>query len=158
MRTYKTRPLSVISAAIASISVFVQPSFANQESEQKNQTIGIGGETLFVLKSPVDLNKDAKTRADDSYDRLRFVLSNPKLKGKDIKVKPLGDNSYKIVANGLLIVPIGAAEAEAHNTTPLALAKSWAVHLRRVLPMLTARPDLFAKSYALASRKTAKRR
>lgn len=158
MRTYRTKAIATFVAGTASIIVFAQNSFAHQENLQAEQRISLGGETLFVLKSNVDLSKDAKTRADDSYDRLRFILNNPKLKGRDIQVKNLGDYGVKIVANDQLIVPIGAAEAEAHHTTPLALAKSWATHLRQVLPNLTARPDLFAKSYALTSRKTNKRR
>lgn len=108
-------------------------------------TVGLGGETLFVLKADSDLDKTAQERSNDIYDRIRLILNNPRLKGSDIQVKPLGDYGAKIVANGQLIVPIGVREAEAHGSTPMALAEDWATHLRKVLPKLTARPDLFAQ-------------
>ncbi|WP_395140522.1 hypothetical protein [Armatimonas sp.] len=106
-------------------------------------SIGLGGETLFVLKADRDLDKTDQERSDDVYDRLRNILNNPRLKASDIQVKALGDYGYKIVANGHLIVPIGVQEAKAHDSTPLALAEQWAVHLRKVMPKLRARPDLF---------------
>jgi hypothetical protein len=109
--------------------------------------VGTGGETLFVLKSERDLDKTAQERAGDVYDRLRYILNNPRFKATDIQVKPLGNYGAKIVANNHLIVPIGAREAEANGSTPMKLAEDWAVHLRKVMPKLNARPDLFAKRY-----------
>ena len=119
-------------------------------------SVGTGGETLFVFKSERDLDKTANQRADDVYDRLRYILNNPRFKGSDIKVKPLGDYGAKIVANGQLIVPIGAQEAQANGSTPMKLAEDWASHLRKVMPKLNARPDLFNKKNRYAA--TAKRK
>ena len=119
-------------------------------------TVGSGGETLFVFKSERDLDKTANERSDDVYDRLRYILNNPKFKASDIQVKPLGDYGAKIVANNHLIVPIGVKEAEAHGSMPMKLAEEWAVHLREVMPRLNARPDLFfKKNRYVAKRKPA---
>lgn len=107
------------------------------------RVVGLGGETLFVLKADRDLDKTDQQRSDDVYDRIRNILNNPKFKASDIQCKPLGDYGYKIVANGHLIVPIGAQEAEAHGSTTQALAEEWTKHLREVMPKLRARPDLF---------------
>jgi hypothetical protein len=122
---------------------------ASSTSARADVLVGQGGETLFVLRSDSDLYKTANNRADDVYDRLRNILNNPYLRGSDIQVKPLGNYGAKIVANGQLIVPIGMAEAQAHGTTPMALARDWAAHLAKVMPKLNARPDLFvmANSY-----------
>lgn len=109
--------------------------------------VGTGGETLFVFKSERDLDKTANERSDDVYDRLRYILNNPRFKSSDIKVKELGNYGAKIVANNQLIVPIGVREAEAHGSTPMKLAEEWADHLRKVMPKLNARPDLFGKRY-----------
>ena len=106
-------------------------------------TVGLGGETLFVFKAERDLDKTDQQRSDDVYDRLRLILNNPRFKKSDIQVKAMGDYGVKIVANGQLIVPIGAREAEAHSSTMMALGEEWAAHLRQVMPKLTARPDLF---------------
>lgn len=110
-------------------------------------SVGLGGETLFVFKASSDLGKSDQTRSDDVYDRLRNILNNPRLKASDIQYKPLGDYGYKIIANGHLIVPIGAREAEAHGSTIQALAQEWTQHLRKVMPKLRARPDLFQKNH-----------
>jgi hypothetical protein len=107
--------------------------------------VGQGGETLFVLKADEDLGKTADQRANDVYDRLRTILNNPKFKASDIQVKPLGNYGAKIVASNQLIVPIGAKEAEANKSTPMKLAETWAANLRKVMPKLNARPDMFAK-------------
>jgi hypothetical protein len=112
---------------------------------QADVTVGQGGETLFVLKADEDLGKTADQRANDVYDRLRTILNNPKFKGSDIQVKPLGNYGAKIVANNQLIVPIGMKEAEANKSTPMKLAETWAANLRKVMPKLNARPDMFAK-------------
>ncbi|MGC4042824.1 MAG: hypothetical protein QM758_03395 [Armatimonas sp.] len=118
-------------------------------SARADVLVGQGGETLFVLRSDSDLYKSADDRANDVYDRLRLILNNPYLRGSDIQVKPMGNYGAKIVANGQLIVPIGKAEAEANNSTPMGLAKVWAANLAKVMPKLNARPDLFvmANSY-----------
>ena len=118
---------------------------ASAGGSRADVSVGTGGETLFVFKSERDLDKTATQRADDVYDRLRNILNNPRFKGSDILVKPLGDYGAKIVANGQLIVPIGAQEAEANGSTPMKLAEEWATHLRKVMPKLNARPDLFNK-------------
>lgn len=115
------------------------------ESARADVTVGLGGETLFVFKADKDLDKTDLVRSDDVYDRIRLILNNPRLKASDIQVKPLGDYGFKIVANGHLIVPIGSREARAHGSTPRALAEEWAAHLRKVMPKLTARPDLFSE-------------
>ncbi len=115
--------------------------------------VGTGGETLFVLKSERDLDKTAQERAGDVYDRLRYILNNPRFKAADIQVKPLGDYGAKIVANNHLIVPIGVREAEANGSTPMKLAEDWAVHLRKVMPKLNARPDLVARRYKPVQKK-----
>ena len=109
-------------------------------------SVGTGGETLFVFKSDRDLDKTAQQRSDDVYDRLRNILNNPRFKGSDIQVKPLGDYGAKIVANNQLIVPIGDQEAKANDSTPMKLAETWAVNLRKVMPRLNARPDLFLQT------------
>ena len=120
--------------------------------------VGLGGETLFVLKADRDLDKTDQERSDDVYDRLRNILNNPRLKASDIQVKALGDYGFKIVANSELIVPVGAEEAKAHGSTPRALAEEWAVHLRKVMPKLRARPDLFKQKnkYVNKTNKTLK--
>lgn len=115
--------------------------------------VGIGGETLFVFKAENDLDKTAQERSDDVYDRLRNILNNPRLKGSDIQVKPLGNYGAKIIANGTLIVPIGAREAQAHGSTIMALAEEWAMHLRKVLPLLRSRPDLFQQNNTYSGKK-----
>ena len=120
---------------------------------QADVTVGQGGETLFVLKSESDLGKTGEQRANDVYDRLRLILNNPKLKASDIQVKELGNYGVKIVANNQLIVPIGAEEAKAYNTTPMELGKKWAAHLQKVLPKLNARPDLFQKKNTYKGKK-----
>lgn len=114
--------------------------------------VGIGGETLFVFKAANDLDKTAQERSDGVYDRLRYILNNPRFKASDIQVKPLEDYGVKIVANGHLIVPIGAREAEAHGSTPMALGKEWVAHLRKVMPNLRARPDLFQQKNRYAKK------
>lgn len=127
---------------------------ASTGASRADVSVGTGGETLFVFKSERDLDKTANERADDVYDRLRYILNNPRFKASDIKVKPLGGYGAKIVANGQLIVPIGMKEAEANGSTPMKLAEEWAVHLRQVMPKLNARPDLFVKRYkAIAAAK-----
>ena len=120
--------------------------------------VGLGGETLFVLKADRDLDKTDQERSDDVYDRLRNILNNPRLKASDIQVKALGDYGFKIVANSELIVPVGAEEAKAHGSTPRALAEEWAVHLRKVLPKLRARPDLFKQNHSYVNKKSRKAR
>ena len=158
MKTYRTRLNIVSTIIIVTTTMSATQSNANQLTQPQKGLVGLGGETLFVFKSDSDLNKDIKTRVDDSHDRLRFILNNPNLKSKDILVKPLGNYGAKITANGQLIVPIGVAEASAHSSTPMQLAKDWAFHLRQVLPKLTARPDLFARSYSLLSKRSLTRR
>lgn len=128
----------------ASLTVRAQEWAAPQQ-----EVVGLGGETLFILRASQDLDKSARERSNDCYDRLRYILNDPLLKASDIQVKPLGNYGMKIVANGQLIIPIGAAEARAHDTTTRALAQEWVLHLRQILPSLTARPDLFAKSNAI---------
>lgn len=115
-------------------------------SARADVVVGQGGETLFVLRSDSDLYKSADARANDVYDRLRLILNNPYLRGSDIQVKPMGGYGAKIVANGQLIVPIGMAEAQANNSTPMGLAKVWAERLATVMPKLNARPDLFVQA------------
>jgi hypothetical protein len=115
----------------------------NMAQAKVNVSVGLGGETLFVLKADSDLDKTAQQRSDDVYDRLRLILNNSRLKASDIQVKPLGNYGAKIVANGNLIVPIGKQEAEAHGSSPMVLAEEWAKNLRKVMPKLRARPDLF---------------
>ena len=100
----------------------------------------------------MDLEKSANQRANDVYDRLRLILNNPYLRASDVQVKKLGGYGAKIVANGQLIVPIGAGEARANDTTPMGLAEVWAARLRTVLPKLNARPDLFRISNSYPTR------
>ena len=139
MSTLKKITLTVIG------TIAISCQYAQAKPEMN--CIGIGGETLFVLRSQMDLDKSMESRANDVYDRIRYVLNNPNLRSADIKVRRLGDYGYKIVANNELIVPIGPKEAEAHGMTMQGLANEWVTHLRSVLPKLTARPDLLATSY-----------
>lgn len=144
---------------IGALAVGIVAALSSQAKAQVEPgAVGIGGETLFVLKAPMDLDKSIKSRSDDVYDRIRFVLNNPKLRASDIKVKALGDYGYKIVANGQLIVPIGEKEAEAHGMTMMELANDWAVRLKKVLPKLNAKPDLFALRYKAMPQRAALRR
>ena len=144
-----------------SIGAFALGIVALLSSQAKAQVepgaVGIGGETLFVLKAPMDLDKSIQNRSDDVYDRIRFVLNNPKLRSSDIKIKKLGYYGYKIVANGQLIVPIGEKEAKAHGMTMIELANDWATHLKKVLPKLNAKPDLFAMRYKTMPQRAALR-
>ncbi len=158
MKKHLAQQITFATMVITIMATSAAQSNASQTSPQQQGLVGLGGETLFVFKSDSDLNKDIKTRVNDSHDRLRFILNNPNLKSKDILVKPLGNYGAKITANGQLIVPIGVSEASAHGSTPMQLAKDWAFHLRQVLPKLTARPDLFARSYSLLSKRSLTRR
>jgi hypothetical protein len=124
----------------------------------QEHTLGLGGEVLFTLRAASDLDKGQAQRADDCYDRLRYILNNPRLKAQDIQVRELGSYGAKIVANGQLIIPIGIAEAQAHGMTPQELAQDWAAHLRKVLPKLTARPDLTEIAYRHAPKQHVTRR
>ncbi len=157
MKRYRTQ-ITIASVILMTTAALSAQSDTNHPTQLQSGLVGLGGETLFIFKSEYDLDKDMKTRVDDSHDRLRFILNNPKLKSKDITVKKLGNYGAKIVANGQLIVPIGVQEASAHSATPMQLAKDWAFHLRQVLPKLTARPDLFAQSYARLSSRPVTRR
>lgn len=158
MKKHLAQQITLTTVVLTIITMSAAQSNANQITQQQQGLVGLGGETLFVFKSESDLDKDMKTRVDDSHDRLRFILNNPNLKSKDILVKPLGNYGAKITANDQLIVPIGVSEASAHGSTPMQLAKDWAFHLRQVLPKLTARPDLFARSYSLLSKRSLTRR
>ncbi|MGC4044519.1 MAG: hypothetical protein QM758_12060 [Armatimonas sp.] len=115
--------------------------------------VGQGGETLFVLKAKQDLGKTDEQRANDVYDRLRTILNSPNFRGSQIKVKKMGNYGVKIVANNQLIVPIGEEEAKANGTTPMKLGQEWAAHLRKVMPKLNARPDLFVKKNKYTKKK-----
>lgn len=110
------------------------------------ERVAVGGETLFVLKADADLGKSAKQRASDAYDRMRDTLGDPRVRARDIVVKPLWPGAVKIVARRRLIVPIGEAEAQAHGMSVEALASEWQAALRRKWPVLKARPDLTVKS------------
>ena len=138
-------------ALLGLVALALLPQVARAET-----VVGLGGETLFVFKADKDLDKTAQERSNDVYDRIRTILNNPRYKASDIQVKALGDYGAKIVANGQLIVPIGAAEAEAHGSTHRALAEEWAKHLRQVMPKLRARPDLFTQNHKYT--KTMRRR
>ena len=143
------------------LSIALGLALASAGAARADVSVGTGGETLFVFKSERDLDKTADERADDVYDRLRYILNNPRFKGSDIQVKELGNYGAKIVANNHLIVPIGVREAEANGSTPMKLAEEWATHLRKVMPKLNARPDLFQKRYkaiVAAKRKTQSKR
>lgn len=128
-------------ALLGLVALTLLPQIARAET-----VVGLGGETLFVFKADKDLDKSAQERSNDVYDRIRTILNNPRFKARDIQVKALGDYGAKIVANGQLIVPIGNAEAEAHGSTHMALAEEWAKHLRKVMPKLRARPDIFVQN------------
>lgn len=133
---------------LAALAALVGSSSLCGVARAEDGAVALAGETFFVLKAPMDLDRDIQYRADGVYDRLRYVLNNPKLAPRDIQVKPMGDYGVKIVANGQLIVPIGDAEAAAHGKSRMALAQEWAQRLRRVLPPRTAQPFSLAPAVA----------
>ena len=105
------------------------------------ETVGLGGRTLFVLRADQDQNKSTQQRVADCYDNIRYVLSNPLLKAKDIQIRRNPDGTAKIVAHGHIIIPIGWQEARAQGSAnPMSLARVWKAHLSEVMPQLRTLP------------------
>jgi hypothetical protein len=78
-------------------------------------------------------------RADHIQNRLNYILGLAPIFPSDIEVVPSGQDVLVTVKNRLLFTADPDA-AKANDSTPLDLANTWAVELKRILPTLT-RPN-----------------
>lgn len=105
--------------------------------------VDVGGVHILTVRAP-EAGMSVKQRADKITDRLRFILSEPVIRPRDIRAVPLPNDSAKIrVKNRLLVMvtPEDARRSSRNKMTALELAGAWTRHLRRVLPQLNAKPN-----------------
>lgn len=120
--------------ALAGMLGLTVPAFAAEGD------VAVGGEHILTVRFPAG-GLSVKQRADAITERLVTILSAPNLKPSDIVVVPMGRQAAKITVNNKLLVTVDAQTAHFNQMTPLQLAQSWAVHLRRVLPHINAEPN-----------------
>ncbi len=109
-------------------------------AENPDGEVAVGGEHVLTVRFPAN-GMSVKERADAIQERLVTILSDPKLKPSDIVALPSGRTEAKIVVKDRLLVTIDAQTARFNTSKPLALAKAWADHLRRVLPRINVKPN-----------------
>lgn len=109
---------------------------------QANQdgVVAVGGVSILTIRRAA-AGMSVKQRADAVTDRLRFILADPNLKASDIVAVSIDNSNAKIMVKDRILVTIDMDTAKLDSTTPIKLARSWAEHLRKVLPQVNVQPN-----------------
>ncbi len=114
-------------------------AFAKAAQADGDGDVNVGGEHILTVRFASN-GYSVKDRAEAITDRLTRILSDPNLKPSDIVVSPSGKDAI-IKVKDKLLVTVDAQTARFNQAKPLALAETWAQHLRLVLPKVNFRPN-----------------
>jgi hypothetical protein len=107
------------------------PPFTNTNAN----AVFLGGTAIFRVRvSGGGLSPEQ--RASRIQNRLNDILGSGPVSPNDITVSPIGGEAA-VYVKGKLMFTADTATARYNQSTPMALANTWADHLRKVLPGLT---------------------
>ena len=102
--------------------------------------VAVGGELLFTIRVTVEGRTPAQ-RAGDVEDRLPEILGFRSIMPADVKVAASGNKNLKITVKNLLLVVVTPADAKVNQVTLRKQAEIWAQRLRKILPLINAKPN-----------------
>jgi hypothetical protein len=137
-RAFGWRSFCAIPVCSLLVALLLAPGWPAAASGEGD--VSVGGEHILTVRFPAS-GMSIKQRADAITERLVTILSDPNLKPEDIVAVPLGKDEAKIMVKDKLLVTVDKQTARFNTTTPLALARSWTVHLRKVLPEVNVQPN-----------------
>jgi hypothetical protein len=131
-----------VGISIMGTTIFLSLPSEAQSSPSFQNTLTIGGTELITLRAETQASVDK--RANILYDRLVYILSDPKLSNRDVHIQKTSSEIAIYVKNRLLVT-VTPQDALYNQTTPEKQAQQWSKRLSETLPILKV-SDFPAKS------------
>jgi hypothetical protein len=95
----------------------------------------LGGTPIMRVRVAADGYSPAQ-RASQIQERLNNLLGMGPITADEITTQQVGADAV-VMVKGHLLFTADSATAQFNSTTPIALANTWADHVRKLLPALT---------------------